>query len=149
LVEGARADITVAGAPRTEAQNLADATKSVTPSEVIIGSGAAGAPLRLSGPLRALPELTLRNIEAGRGGADGEASEQPVIRLTYEDAAGQVITLTQEWLDTDAALGDDSPVLQVNPSGLNSYRWVDGDYRLTLTGAINSDSLRALAARVR
>ena len=149
LAEGVRADAGAVGAPETETRVLADSEKPEAPTSFFAVSSDA-ATMWLGVELRTLPELTLRNVEVGPGGTIGGGLRGlPVVRLTYEDAAGQIITLTQQRLDRDADGGEDEPVLEMDPSGLNSYGWVDGAYRMSLTGVISSDSLRALAARVR
>jgi anti-sigma factor RsiW len=69
------------------------------------------------------------------------------VRLVYKDAAGREITLLQQ---RDGAQADEAtPALIVSPSGLRAYRWTDGEYVLTLAGALSADSLRTLADRVR
>ncbi len=147
--EGARPDAAVVGALKTEARTFADSETPGTPSSFFAVSSDA-ATMWLGVELRTLPELTLRNVEVGPGGTIGGGQRGlPVVRLTYEDAAGQIITLTQQRLDRDSDSGEDEPVLEMDPSGPNSYRWADGAYRMSLTGVISSDSLRALAARVR
>ncbi len=106
----------------------------------------------LGGEVRALPELSLQRVEVGPGdAAHGEFAGRPIVRLTYEDAAGLEIVLTQQRL-TDAELSaeEQQPTLLVSPNSATTYRWHDGrGYRLTLTAAVSSDSLRALAERVR
>jgi hypothetical protein len=71
--------------------------------------------------------------------------------LSYEDAAGHPIILIQQRIgDASPETGLSQPVLTVDPSGLAAYRWIDDrGYQLILVGRISSDSLRALAERVR
>ena len=80
-----------------------------------------------------------------RGGVVG----LPAVRLVYQDAAGHEITLIQQ-RQVSAAGADALPSLVVEPSGLRAYRWEDGaGYLFILVGSVSSDSLRALAMRVR
>ena len=108
------------------------------------------AALWLGGQLRTIPELHLQQVEVGPGAAlGGLVTGLPVVRLVYEDAAGTEIVLIQQRLGVE--MSDDSgPSLVVDPSGLRAYRWFDGEgYQLILVGSVSSDSLRALAERVR
>ena len=80
-----------------------------------------------------------------RGGIVG----LPAVRLVYQDAAGHEITLIQQ-RQVSAGGADAQPSLVVEPSGLKAYRWEDGaGYLFILVGSVSSDSLRALAMRVR
>jgi len=102
--------------------------------------------------LRTIPELRLERVEVGPGSAvAGGLAGLPAVRLTYSDAAGHEITLIQQRLTgMDYAGADSEPTLVVEPTGIRTYRWHDDrGYRLLLIGEIGSDSLRALAERVR
>lgn len=107
------------------------------------------AALWLNGELRTLPDLQLQRVEVGPGSAvPGMAGGPPAVRLVYSDAAGHEITLVQQRV-ADPSSEELEPSLLIDPSGLKSYRWLDDDYRLILIASVSSDSLRALAARVR
>jgi len=107
-------------------------------------------------PLRIVPDLTLLRVEVGPGSVvDSAIAGRPLVALFYEDAAGQRVTLIQQHSSGAASGGDalrragDAPATIVTPSGLLAYRWQDRGYYLTLIGELSSDSLRALADRVR
>ncbi len=104
----------------------------------------------LNGELRTLPDLELERVEVGPGNAvPGALPGLPAVRLVYEDAAGHTVTLIQQRV-VDWAADAEAPVLSVDPSGTAAYRWVDArGYHLILMGNVSSDSLRALAERVR
>ncbi|MGD8699156.1 MAG: zf-HC2 domain-containing protein [Gemmatimonadales bacterium] len=104
----------------------------------------------LNGDLRTLPDLHLQRVEVGPGTAvPGALPGLPAVRLVYEDAAGHPIVLVQQRL-VDWAGDEAQPVLSMDPGGEVAYRWTDaGGYHLILTGTVSSDSLRALAARLR
>ena len=102
--------------------------------------------------LRTIPELRLERVEVGPGSAvAGGLAGLPAVKLTYSDAAGHEIILIQQRLTGMAHTGADSEsTLVVEPTGIRTYRWHDDrGYRLLLIGEIGSDSLRALADRVR
>jgi hypothetical protein len=106
----------------------------------------------LNGELRMLPDLELMRIEVGPGSSvTGAWPGLPAVRLSYEDAAGHPIVLIQQRIgDRSPEANPSQPVLTVDPSGRASYRWIDDrGYQLILVGRISSDSLRALAERVR
>jgi len=105
----------------------------------------------LNGELRTLPDLQLERVEVGPGAAvPGALPGLPAVRLVYQDAAGHSVTLIQQRVVDWAADAGALPVLSVDPSGAAAYRWVDArGYHLILTGNVGSDSLRALAERVR
>lgn len=106
----------------------------------------------LNGELRTLPDLELMRVEVGPGSSvTGGRPDLPAVRLSYEDAAGHPIILIQQRIGDRIPETDLSqPVLTVDPSGRASYRWIDDrGYQLILVGRISSDSLRALAERVR
>ncbi len=139
------------------ARRLEDAPAEVSALRVVVEAGLANATQLffesppaaaetwLGAPLRTLPDLELEKVEVGPGDAvAGEISGRPLVRLVYRDAAGQVIELLQQRED-----GESAPSLVVTPAGVRSYRWSEGGYRLTLTGALSADSLRGLAERVR
>jgi hypothetical protein len=71
--------------------------------------------------------------------------------LVYEDAAGhEFILIQQRVADSTLEFEEAEPVLTVDPDGPLAYRWLDGrGYRLILIAEVSSDSLRALAERVR
>ena len=100
--------------------------------------------------LRTLPDLRLQRVEVGPGSmVRGGIVGLPAVRLVYQDAAGHEITLIQQ-RQVSAAGADALPSLVVEPSGLRAYRWEDGaGYLFILVGSVSSDSLRALAMRVR
>ena len=131
----------LAGEARAEKQ--ADLFFAVQPEEATAWLGLA---------LRTLPDLDLRRVEVGPGSAVASGvGGLPAVRLVYEDAAGHQIVLIQQWLG-ERAFGTERarPVLTVDPSGANSYRWLDErGYQLTLVGEVSGDSLQALAERVR
>jgi hypothetical protein len=103
--------------------------------------------------LRTIPDLELQRVEVGPGNeADGGLEGLPAVRLVYHDAAGHEIVLTQQRVSANQAIDNrlEVPALGLRPSGYNTYRWYDRQgYLLTLSGAVSSDSLRALASRVR
>jgi len=102
--------------------------------------------------LRTIPDLRLERVEVGPGSAvAGGLAGLPAVKLTYSDAAGhEIIFIQQRLTGIDLASDDSEPTLIVEPTGLRTYRWHDDrGYRLLLIGEIGSDSLRALAARVR
>ncbi len=105
----------------------------------------------LNGELLTLPDLQLERVEVGPGNAvPGALPGLPAVRLVYEDAAGHTVTLIQQRIVDWAADAEAPPVLSVDPSGAAAYRWIDArGYHLILTGDVGSDSLRALAERVR
>jgi anti-sigma factor RsiW len=106
----------------------------------------------LGGPLRELPGLQLMSVEVGPGGVvAGSLGGRPVARLSYADAAGHVLVLTQQRLgDAQVTTEDRAGTLVVDPSGMRAYRWNDDHgYRLILMGTVSSDSLRSLAESVR
>ena len=105
----------------------------------------------LNGQLRTLPDLQLERVEVGPGSAvPGALPGLPAVRLVYEDAAGHTVTLIQQRVVDSPADAEALPVLSVDPSGAAAYRWVDArGYHLILAGNVGSDSLRALAERVR
>lgn len=114
--------------------------------------GADGARNWLGAPLRTIPDLHLQSVEVGPATAvEGGISGRPAIRLVYADATGHVIALTQQFGPTTTAPDESArePTLVVSPSGLNVYRWSEGGYRLSLSGVLSGDSLKALADRVR
>ena len=100
--------------------------------------------------LRTLPDLRLQRVEVGPGSmVRGGVVGLPAVRLVYQDAAGHEITLIQQ-RQVSAAGAYALPSLVVEPSGLRAYRWEDGaGYLFILVGSVSSDSLRALAMRVR
>jgi anti-sigma factor RsiW len=110
----------------------------------------------LGAPLRTLPDLTLVRVEVGPGSVvDGALAGRPLVALFYEDAAGQRVTLLQQHAPSPA---DDvaepldhasTPAMIVTPAGVRAYRWQISGYQLTLIGELSSESLRALADRVR
>jgi hypothetical protein len=103
--------------------------------------------------LRTLPDLELQRIEVGPGNALQSGLEGlPAVRLVYLDAADHEIVLIQQRVSADPALDAFAaePVLAVEPSGRNVYRWRDSQgYLLTLAASVSGDSLRALAERIR
>ncbi len=110
------------------------------------------AALWLDAELRRLPDLQLRRVEVGPGSAvQGGLPGLPAIKLVYEDAAGHEFILIQQRLaDATLEFEEADPVLTVDPDGPPAYRWLDGrGYRLILIAEVSSDSLRALAERVR
>jgi anti-sigma factor RsiW len=131
-------------AARTAADAPADAQFiAVQPEDAEVWIGAE---------LRTLPDLLLKRSEVGPGAAiEGAESRLVAIRLIYEDAAGHEIVLIQQWVgDLGADAEDKEPALIVEPSGRNAYRWLDGQgYLFILQGEVSSDSLRALAERLR
>lgn len=101
----------------------------------------------LAAPVRTLPDLDLWRVEVGPGtGARGTAAGRPVVRLVYGDATGHEIVLTQQHTGEPEP---EEPALVVEPSGMKTYRWRENGYRLALAGDLASDSLRALAERLR
>jgi hypothetical protein len=103
---------------------------------------------RLGGELRTLPDLDLQRVEVMPGsGVEGGLDHLPAVRMIYLDAAGHEIVLLQQRLSPgDRATVPAEPTMVVEPSGLKSYRWRDGEgYLLILQGEVGSDSLRALA----
>ncbi|UCC83458.1 MAG: zf-HC2 domain-containing protein [Gemmatimonadota bacterium] len=113
---------------------------------------ATDAALWLGKEPRTLPELTLERVEVGPGAAlEGAQPGLPAIRLVYEDAAGNEIILTQQWLGGGFdAFAETAPAMTVEPSGHRAYRWLDDQgYLLILEGNVSGDSLRALAERLR
>lgn len=131
--------LTPTGGARTAAS---DAFFRVAPAEAVRWLGA---------PLRTLPELELQAVEVGPATAVSDGvTGRPVVRLSYRDAAGTVVTLTQQIAGLVRDTDDIGPTLRVLPSGTRAYRWLDGrGYWLTLSGHLSADSLRALADRVR
>ena len=105
----------------------------------------------LDGNLRTLPDLQLKRVEVGPGTAvPGALPGLPAVRLVYEDAAGHPLVLIQQRVVDWAADAERQPVLSVDPSGEVAYRWIDArGYHLILIGQVSSDSLRALAERLR
>jgi hypothetical protein len=106
----------------------------------------------LGAPLRRLPDLELQRVEVGPGGTlEGGLAGLPAVRLVYADAAGHEIALIQQSTGGPTVYTEaPKSALLVEPSGVTSYRWMDDDgYLLILKGAVSSDSLRALADRVR
>ncbi len=106
----------------------------------------------LGTPLRELPGFQLKRVELGPGSAvEGGVVGLPAVRLVYEDAAGHEIILIQQYLGDRRIEGAETePTLVVEPSGLRAYRWLDPQgYWMILKAAVSSDSLRALAERVR
>ncbi len=108
----------------------------------------------LGGELRTLPDLRLQRVEIGPGSAfAGGVSGRPAVRLVYADAASHEIILVQQLRGSDFGFDDDRgtlPALVISPSGQTAYRWSDDDgYLLALVATLSSDSLRALADRVR
>ena len=107
----------------------------------------------LGAELRTLPDLQLERVQVGPGSTAqaGGVAGLPAVRLVYEDAAGHEIVLIQQRVSDPQASGADAgPALIIDPSGTRAYRWHDArGYLLTLIGEISSDSLRALAERVR
>lgn len=105
----------------------------------------------LDAELRTLPDLELQRVEVGPGSSvAGALPRLPVVRLVYADAAGNRFSLTQQFVgdwSLDADLS--APVLTMDPNGRTTYRWVDRGYQLILSSEVSSDSLRALAERVR
>ncbi|UCG75214.1 MAG: zf-HC2 domain-containing protein [Gemmatimonadota bacterium] len=144
---------------RPETEPLADfaAQRSVLQSEA--GETAAffsvqpeDAALWLDAELRRLPDLQLRRVEVGPGSAvQGGLPGLPAVKLVYEDAAGHEYILVQQRVaDATLEFEEAEPVLTVDPDGQLAYRWLDGrGYRLILIADVSSDSLRALAERVR
>ena len=106
----------------------------------------------LNGELRTLPDLELMRVEVGPGSSvAGARPDLPAVRLSYEDAAGHPIILIQQRFGDPRPETDLSqPVLTIDPTGQASYRWTDDrGYQFILVGRISSDSLQALAERVR
>ncbi|UCC49447.1 MAG: zf-HC2 domain-containing protein [Gemmatimonadota bacterium] len=106
----------------------------------------------LGTPLRELPGLQLKRVDVGPGSSvEGGVVGLPAVQLVYEDAAGHEIILIQQYLGDRRIEGAETePTLIVEPSGLRAYRWLDPQgYWLILKAAVSSDSLRALAERVR
>lgn len=108
----------------------------------------------LGAELRTLPDLRLQRVEIGPGSAfAGGVSGRPAVRLVYADAASHEIILVQQLRGSDIGFDDDRgtlPALVISPSGQTAYRWSDDDgYLLALVATLSSDSLRALADRVR
>ncbi len=108
----------------------------------------------LGAELRTLPDLRLQRVEIGPGSAfAGGVSGRPAVRLVYADAASHEIILVQQLRGSDFGFDDDRgtlPALVISPSGQTAYRWSDDDgYLLALVATLSSDSLRALADRVR
>lgn len=106
----------------------------------------------LGTPLRELPGLQLKRVDVGPGSSvEGGVIGLPAVQLVYEDAAGHEIILIQQYLGDRRIEGAETePTLIVEPSGLRAYRWLDPQgYWLILKAAVSSDSLRALAERVR
>lgn len=116
----------------------------------------------LGAPLRQLPELTLVGVEVGPGGSlQGSLRGLPLVILQYQDAAGQQVTLLQQYLVPAAPEGPEAvtvprseavaePALIVSPGGVRAYRWQDASgYLLTIVGTLSSDTMRGLADRVR
>jgi len=105
----------------------------------------------LDAELRTLPDLELLRVDVGPGSAvAGALPRLPVVRLVYEDAAGHRFILIQQFVadwNLDADLS--APVITMDPSGQTTYRWINRGYRLMLSSQVSSDSLRALAERVR
>jgi anti-sigma factor RsiW len=144
---------------RPESEPLADfaARRIVLPSET--GETSAffsvqpeDAALWLDAELRRLPDLQLRRVEVGPGSAvQGGLPGLPAVKLVYEDAAGhELILIQQRVADATLEFEEAEPVLTVDPDGPLAYRWLDGrGYRLILIAEVSSDSLRALAERVR
>ncbi len=105
----------------------------------------------LGADLRTLADLELVEAEVAPGiTVEGALAGLPAVRLTYQDAAGQRIVLTQQWIgDRQAGEVATEPALKVDPDGRRAYRWQDErGYFLILEGTVSADSLRALAARL-
>ncbi len=136
-----------------EAQRtLAERRDAEAKSSGFVELPADDAALWLGKELRTLPELTLQRVEVGPGaGLEGAQPGLPAIRLVYEDAAGNEIILTQQWVGgVFEAFAETAPAMTVEPSGHRAYRWLDDQgYLLILEGDVSGDSLRALAERLR
>jgi len=130
-------------------QRAAEGLATMKDRESFVAVPAQTASEWLGARLRTLPELELIHVDVGPGSTqESGLAGRPAVRLVYRDAARNEIVLTQQWTGGTEAHGLE-PTLVVEPSGLKSYRWFDGGYRLVLRGTVSSDSLRALAARVR
>ncbi|MFQ5744612.1 MAG: zf-HC2 domain-containing protein [Acidobacteriota bacterium] len=92
---------------RSRSGGLAAADRrGVTGALGFVGVQPEAAEAWLGAPLRQLSELTLLGVEVGPGNPlEGEASGRPVVRLLYEDAAGQQVTLVQQYLGVSAEVG--------------------------------------------
>jgi anti-sigma factor RsiW len=144
---------------RPETEPLADfaAQRTVLPSDtgetaVFFSVQPEDAALWLDAELRRLPDLQLRRVQVGPGSAvQGGLPGLPAVKLFYEDAAGhELILIQQRVADVTLEFEEAAPVLTVDPDGQQAYRWLDGrGYRLILIAEVSSDSLRALAERVR
>lgn len=136
-----------------EAQRtLAERRDAEAVSTGFVQVSAEDAALWLGTRLRTLPELTLERAEMRPGSVvEGAQPGLLAIRLVYLDAAGNEIVLTQQWVGgLGEPVSEIEPAMKVEPSGHRAYRWLDGQgYLLILEGDVSSDSLRALAERVR
>ena len=108
----------------------------------------------LGGELQTLADLEAESVLLGPGAAiPGALADRPAVVIIYRDAAGHEIILVQQLVPGEELMeqsDDRVPAFTVEPSGRRAYRWRDErGYRLMLIGMIESDSLRALADRVR
>lgn len=115
----------------------------------------------LGGTIRLLDGLKPQRVLTGPGTLiPGASAELPVVRVVYDDPPGRELWLDQQRLQpaegaragaaaaaAPLLLGD--TVAAPAAQGMQSVRWMDQTgFRLTLTGFLPTDSLRALLRRV-
>jgi len=111
---------------------------------------------RLSGSIRLIDGFQPGVVEVGPGRlVPGAAPDREVVRVHYQDEAGQPLVLDQQPGDSASALsvnglmrGD--TLVTGQPDGTTRVRWVDRkSFWLSLTGAGGPDTLRMLVERIR
>lgn len=115
----------------------------------------------LGGTIRLLDGLKPQRVLTGPGTVvPGASADLPVVRVVYDDPPGRELWLDQQRLQPAegaraGAAAAVAPLLVGDTvaapaaQGMQSVRWMDqAGFRLTLTGFLPTDSLRALLRRV-
>ncbi len=115
----------------------------------------------LGGTIRLLDGLKPQRVLTGPGTVvPGASADLPVVRVVYDDPPGRELWLDQQRLQPAegaraGAAAAAAPLLVGDTvaapaaQGMQSVRWMDqAGFRLTLTGFLPTDSLRALLRRV-
>lgn len=132
-------------APGTAAPSAATGFRRITIEEAV---------RRLSGTIRLIDGMQPTRVEAGPGSlVPGASPDHDVVRVTYSDRHGPRLVLDQQIGDVHTGsfngLMQGDTLVTATDGGGTRVRWVDRKFWLSLTAALESDSLRSLVGRVR
>ncbi len=109
---------------------------------------------RLRGTIRLIDGMQPVRVEAGSGSlVPGASPDRDVVRVTYSDGPRSRLVLDQQIGDVRTGsfngLMPGDTLVTATDGGGTRVRWVDRKFWLSLTAALESDSLRSLVGRVR